>query len=87
MRQLKPKQQRLFTYLMSGKTINLVSAWDRLGIVRPDQILRPMRTMGFRVKQRKATIKNHLGEECHVTEYYMTPKNIEMNIRWLNEKE
>ena len=60
---------RLLTELRSGRVIDPLTAWMRLGIYRLSAIVFELRSAGWSIHTERRPVKNRFGEECRVGFY------------------
>lgn len=70
----KSQQERLISYLTSGKSINGMTSWDLLGIYRLAARIFELREMGHQIESRMMTGKNRYKETVRWKEYRLCRK-------------
>lgn len=60
---------RLLNYLLSGKSIDPLEAWKRLGIYRLAARVFDLRQLGHEIKMTDKIVMNNFGEECRIANY------------------
>ena len=63
---------RLLAELRSGRAIDPLTAWVKLGIYRLAAIVFDLRRAGWPIQTERRPVQNHLGEECSVGFYRLT---------------
>ena len=65
------QKQRVLKHLKSGKTINRLQGWDRLGILELPARISELRDEGHRIKTKMKTVKNRYGEKVRIAIWSM----------------
>ena len=63
---------RLLSELRSGRAIDPLTAWVRLGIYRLSAIIFELRRAGWSIHMERRPVRNRFGEECRVGFYTLT---------------
>lgn len=63
---------RLLFELRSGRAIDPLTAWVRLGIYRLSAIIFELRRAGWSIHMERRPVRNRFGEECRVGFYTLT---------------
>ena len=63
---------RLLTELRSGRAIDPLTAWVKLGIYRLSAVIFELRRIGWSIRMERRPVKNRFGEECRVGFYTLT---------------
>jgi len=63
------QNDRLLEYLETGKSINPLESWNKLGIYRLAARVKDLKDRGYVIYSDKTEVKNRFGENCKVAEY------------------
>ena len=65
------QRQRILEYLMEGRTLTRLNAWDSLGILEAPARISELRAKGFNIQTELVEVTNRYGESVKIAEWKM----------------
>ena len=65
------QKERVLKYLRTGRTLNRLNSWDRLGVIETPARISELRSAGYKIKTDMKTVTNRFGEKVRIAEWSM----------------
>lgn len=65
------QDSRVLEWLLMGKELNPLEAWNQLGIYRLSAVIHRLRQDGYDIGTGRKKVKNKYDEDCEVANYYL----------------
>jgi hypothetical protein len=63
------QKQRIHKFLVSGKTLTRLNAWDELGVLEAPARICELRAQGCPIKTTMVTVRNRYGENVSIAHW------------------